>query len=102
MVLTCSSLNPENPGILDIWKAVMDHRERFMRSGLFEKKRRRQALDWMWSLVEEGLKERFKKNRSVMERLPGIINDVNEGKLAPTIAAEELLFSLDNGHAVST
>jgi len=100
-VLTCSSLDPENKGIQDIWQTVLDHREKFTRSGLLEKKRRRQALDWMWALVEEGLKDRFKKNRSVMEQLPGVIKAVDTGRMAPTAAAEKLLFSLDNGRTVS-
>ena len=100
-VLMCSSLNPENEGIQDIWQTVLDHRKRLKQSGLFEKKRRQQALDWMWALVEEGLKYRFQKNRSVMERLPGIVKAVDEGEMAPTVAAEELLFSLDNGRRVS-
>jgi len=99
-VLTCSALDSGNEGIKEIWQAVLDHRERFMKSGLFEKKRRRQALDWMWALVEEGLKDRFYKSRVIMEMLPGIKEDVEDGKLAPTVAAEELLFSLDNDHTV--
>jgi LAO/AO transport system kinase len=99
-VLTCSSLDPENDGIQAIWQAVLDHRERFMKSGLFDRKRRQQALDWMWALVEEGLKDRFYKSRSIIEALPRIKKDVDEGKLTPTVAAEELLFSLDKDHAV--
>ena len=99
-VLTCSSLDHGNEGIRAIWETVLDHRDRFMKSGLFEKKRRQQALDWMWALVEEGLKERFYKSRSIMEALPRIKKNVDEGKIAPTVAAEELLFSLDNDHAV--
>jgi LAO/AO transport system kinase len=99
-VLTCSALDPENDGIKNIWQTVLDHREKFLRSGLFEKKRRQQAIDWMWALVEEGLKERFYKNRSIIKALPRIKKDVDQGRLAPTVAAEELLFSLDNDHSV--
>jgi LAO/AO transport system kinase len=99
-VLTCSALGNENKGIKEIWRAVLDHRERFMKSGLFERKRRQQALDWMWALVEEGLKDRFYKSRAIMEMLPRIKKDVDDGKLAPTVAAEALLFSLDNDHSV--
>ena len=100
-VLTCSSLDSDDKGLREIWRTVLDHRERFMENGLLEKKRRGQALDWMWALVEEGLKRQFQQNRAVMERLPGITKDVNDGKLAPTVAAEKLLFSLDNVHTVS-
>jgi LAO/AO transport system kinase len=99
-VLTCSALEADNRGIEEIWQAVLDHRERFMKSGLFERKRRRQALDWMWALVEEGLKDRFYKSRAIGEMLPGIKKDVEEGRLTPTVAAEALLFSLDKGHTV--
>jgi LAO/AO transport system kinase len=60
-----------------------------------EQKRRKQALDWLWSLIEEGLKNRFKQHPDVKKRLPQIIHDVEKGTIAPTIAAEELLFLLD-------
>ena len=56
----------------------------------------RQAVDWMWSLVEEGLKARFYEHPEIKSRLRGITRHVAAGEMAPTVAADELLFSLDN------
>ncbi len=50
----------------------------------------------MWALVEEGLKERFKKNTKIKKKLPSIIKAIEKGKTAPTTAANELLHYLDN------
>jgi len=97
-VLTCSAL--EQTGIREIWQVVRKHHEQFSRSGELELKRRRQALDWMWSLVEEGLRQRFSENREIKKRLPRVIRAVERGEKAPPAAAEELLFLLDNGGRV--
>ncbi len=92
-VLTCSAL--EMTGIDKIWETILDHRERFISAGELEIKRKQQAIDWMWSLVEEGLHERFRKNSHVRNHLSEISREVAEGKTTPTIAAARLLAYLD-------
>jgi LAO/AO transport system kinase len=93
-VLTCSAL--EMTGIEAIWKTVCKHREVFAASHELQEKRRRQAVDWMWSLIDEGLKERFARQPDIKKLLPRIQRDVERGLLAPTAAADKLLFLLDN------
>jgi LAO/AO transport system kinase len=93
-VLTCSAV--AMTGIREIWQSVLTHRDKLTASGEFEQKRRRQALDWMWSLIEEGLKYRFNQNPEVKKRIPKLTRAVEKGVKAPTLAAEELLFFLDN------
>jgi LAO/AO transport system kinase len=61
-----------------------------------EEKRRQQAVDWMWSLVDDGLKERFIRQPDVKKQLPRILREVERGALASTAAADRLLFLLDN------
>ncbi len=92
-VLTCSAV--EKTGIHEIWQTVLDHRTKLSNTGELAQKRRQQALDWLWSLIEEGLKIRFKQNPDVKRRLPQIAHAVEKGITTPTIAAEELLFFLD-------
>jgi len=93
-VFTCSAR--DMTGIDTIWKAVLNHREVFSASHELEEKRRRQAVDWMWSLIDEGLKERFTHQPDIKKQLPRILRDVERGTLAPTGAADKLLFLLDN------
>jgi len=50
----------------------------------------------MWSLIDEGLTERFSRHPEVKKQLARITREVERGHLAPTTAAEKLLFSLDN------
>ena len=88
-VLTCSAVTLD--GIEDIWQTILDHRKKLEISGELREKRRRQALDWLWALVEEGLKDRFYRNPNVEKSLPQIIKAVEKGKTAPTIAADTLL-----------
>ncbi len=97
-VLACSSV--EMIGIDTIWESVLTHRKRLTPTGELEANRKRQAVDWMWSLVKEGLKERFYQNPEVNKLLPEILKEVESGKTASTLAAARLLFLLDNNPSV--
>jgi LAO/AO transport system kinase len=88
-VLTCSAVTMD--GIEDIWQTILDHRKKLERAGELDKKRRKQALDWLWALVEEGLRERFYRNPAVEKILPEIVEAVEKGETAPTAAAQRLL-----------
>jgi LAO/AO transport system kinase len=96
-VLLCSAR--EMTGIDAIWKTVLRHREAFSASRELDEKRRQQAVDWMWSLVDEGLKERFVHQPDIRKQLPRILREVERGTLAATAAADKLLFLLDNKSA---
>jgi LAO/AO transport system kinase len=87
-------------GIDDIWETVLDHRKKLTSTGELEANRKRQAVDWMWSLVKEGLQERFYKNSEVKKMLPGILKEVENGTTASTLAASRLLFLLDNNSCI--
>ena len=93
-VLTCSALNMV--GIDHIWSTVKEYRQRLSNTGELDEKRRRQALSWMWSRIEDGLRERFYSHPQVSSRLRDIEASVQRGELSPTVGAESLLFLLDN------
>ncbi|MDM8522369.1 methylmalonyl Co-A mutase-associated GTPase MeaB [Desulfococcaceae bacterium HSG8] len=92
-VMTCSAM--EVAGIDNIWRTISDHREKLSEAGELEEKRRSQSLDWMWSMVEDGLKERFYKNEKVKKSLTRLTLEVEKGITAPTLAANELLHLMD-------
>ena len=75
---------------------ILSHRKKTMMAGEMSVIRKRQSLDWMWSLIEEGLQERFEKNQHVKRELPGVSAAVEKGEASPTAAAKKLLFFLDN------
>jgi LAO/AO transport system kinase len=93
-VQTCSAL--EHSGIDRVWDMILSHRKKTMMASEFNVKRKKQSLDWMWSLVEEALQERFEKNQHVKRELPGVLAAVEKGETSPTVAAKRLLFLLDN------
>jgi len=92
-VLTCSAL--EQIGLDAIWEVVLDHRNKLMATGELDAKRRRQSLDWMWSLVEERMKDRLYNNAKIKAILPVLIRKVERGELSPTTAASKILACLD-------
>jgi LAO/AO transport system kinase len=92
-VLTCSAI--EMRGIDTIWETVLDHRARLMESGLLQQNRRKQAISWLWSLIEEGLKERFHRHPLVQKLLPDTVVEVESGRTTPSAAATRLLNLLD-------
>jgi LAO/AO transport system kinase len=95
-VMVCSSLEKTLSGLREIWNTVLDHRNKLSQTGELKEKRKAQELDWMWSLIDEGLQDQFNKNVNIKKRLPDILRNVETGKTAPTLAAKELLFLLDN------
>lgn len=93
-VMTCSAL--KMTGIEEIWNMMLEYKQKLTCSGELDIKRKKQAINWMWSLVEDGLKERFYRNPSVKQQLESIVKGVEKGTITPTSAAGKLLFSLDN------
>ena len=91
-VLTCSALTLA--GVDTFWETILEHRKRLSATGELEEKRRRQALAWMWSLIEDGLKERFFGNHTVKARLRDIEAAVERGDLSPTAAPKRCFFCL--------
>lgn len=88
-VKACSAT--EMTGLKEIWEMVLDHRSRFVKTGELEAKRRKQALDWMWDLINQGLKDSFNNNFKIRKRLEQVTDEVERGRTSPTVAAYELL-----------
>ncbi len=88
-VLACSSVL--EGGTDNIWLTILNHREKMKATGEFDQRRRKQALEWMWTLVDEGLKARFWENDRIAETIPDISAKVERDKISPSAAAEALL-----------
>ena len=93
-VLTCSAL--EMIDIDVIWDTVTEHHRKLTQTGELKANRKKQAVDWMWSLVKEGLNDRFFQNPEVKKVLPETIKEIENGTIASAIAASRLLDLLDN------
>lgn len=88
-VLAVSAMSGE--GIERFWDTILQHRAMLGADGLLAEKRRKQALDWMWTLIELGLQKRFHDHRAVQAALPEQIAAVAAGFATPATAAAVLL-----------
>ena len=88
-VLTCSAL--EGTGLDDVWQQVLDHRAALDAAGAFAEHRRRQQIDWMWTLVHERLRAAIQHDPRLRPTLSQHEADVAAGRLAPSAAARRVL-----------
>ncbi len=88
-VLTASALAKR--GIVEFWAEIERFRSTMIASGELEAKRRRQAVNWMWGLIDSGLRHYFREHPAVHAALPGLLHDVAEGRATPGFAATQLL-----------
>jgi LAO/AO transport system kinase len=87
-VLTYSALT--NSGIDELWSQVLTHKEKVTASGELATRRREQQVKWMWTMLEERLTARLRSDPAVRAKLRQAETAVAAGKLAPTLAVEEI------------
>ncbi|MDR1163816.1 MAG: methylmalonyl Co-A mutase-associated GTPase MeaB [Candidatus Accumulibacter sp.] len=90
--LTCSAYTGD--GVAELWAVVEEFRQNTTASGVFEKRRQQQNLDWMHSMVSEQLKRKFYNHPNVRMNIPLVEEMIVQGRLSPTRAAT-LLLALD-------
>ncbi|MEE4272035.1 MAG: methylmalonyl Co-A mutase-associated GTPase MeaB [Thermoanaerobaculales bacterium] len=88
-VVTTSALTGD--GLDDVHDAIVEHRRLLESDGAFEARRREQQLQWMWSLVDEGLRTSVREHPDVVKLIEGLERDVIEGRATATAAAEKIL-----------
>ena len=88
-VLTLSAQT--GAGVADFWQEIERHRKTLEESGELAQKRRRQALDWMWTLIDAELRNRFRHHEGVRHDLEKVSRCVTAGSMTPAAAAHRLL-----------
>ena len=88
-VLTMSAL--KNDGFDTFWSAVEAFHAKRRASGAFAARRASQGEAWMWQQVSNGLRRAFTEHQRVGKELPGTLQAVREGVMAPSTAARYLL-----------
>ncbi|MFE3451902.1 methylmalonyl Co-A mutase-associated GTPase MeaB [Nonomuraea sp. NPDC059194] len=84
-VLTCSGLT--GAGLDEVWGQVIAHQDRIDLAA----KRRRQQVQWTWTLVRDRLLAELRGNPSVASITAEVEREVLDGTLTPSLAAERLL-----------
>jgi LAO/AO transport system kinase len=88
-VLSASGLTGEGVGA--VWEMVLAHREALRASGEGEARRREQTRAWMWSLVDEGLRQSFRAHPAVANQVDALESEVEGLRTTPARAARALL-----------
>ena len=93
-VMTLSAL--EGRGVPELWEKISHFEKLQKANGKFNSRRKQQAGAWMWDRIDAGLKNAFRSNEAVQALLPNLVAEVNQGTMAPSVAARRLLESM--GH----
>lgn len=88
-VLTCSGLT--GAGLDEIWRRIGRHREVMTEIGEFDQRRRRQQVDWTWTMVHDTLRARLLADPAVEAVVPEVERQVRDGELTATLAAQRIL-----------
>ncbi|MFP2961064.1 methylmalonyl Co-A mutase-associated GTPase MeaB [Myxococcus sp. 1LA] len=88
-ITTCSAL--EGSGIEKLWTSVETQLGRSTASGALERRRKAQQVQWMWTMVQDGLRAALRAHPEVSALVPTLEADVREGRATPTSAALRVL-----------
>ncbi|MEU2003142.1 methylmalonyl Co-A mutase-associated GTPase MeaB [Rhodococcus sp. NPDC019627] len=96
-VITMSGL--EGVGLEEFWNTVQHHREVLTEAGRFEENRRRQQVDWTWTMVHDQLLRRLASNPRVKDIRGQVEQQVRDGSLTAALAAAQILDAFDGSDA---
>ena len=84
-------------GIPELWGMIEEHAAAVSASGEREARRREQARAWMWSLVDQGLRDAFRGHPEVADQVPALEREVEASRTTPAAAARLLLETFRKG-----
>jgi LAO/AO transport system kinase len=87
-VLTCSGL--ADLGLDELWAQIRRHRSLMDATGELVQKRREQQVRWMWSMIDDRLRDDLRSSPEVMRRLGDLEADVRAGTITPTAAVDDV------------
>jgi LAO/AO transport system kinase len=88
-VLSCSAR--EATGLDVVWERLEQHRTLLDSAGRLTAKRRDQQVGWAWTMVRDELLGRLHSHPAVRSLAPDLEQQVREGRLTATLAAERIL-----------
>ena len=88
-VITCSGRT--GSGLDEIWALIEEHRRLLVASGGFDQRRRDQRRQWMWSLVDEGLRNAVREHSEAAALARRLEREVVDGRSTASGAAARIL-----------
>jgi LAO/AO transport system kinase len=95
-VVTCSSL--DGSGIDEIWRIIGERMHERERSGALKAQRCAQTVKWMWSLVDEQIRDSLKQTDAIRRVAEDAERQVRIGALSAMLGAQGIVRALrDSG-----
>ncbi|MDU0477718.1 methylmalonyl Co-A mutase-associated GTPase MeaB [Staphylococcus chromogenes] len=91
--LTMSAV--DGSGIDEFWSHILKHQETMHAAGEFDRRRREQQVGWMWSMVHETILQRLNTSAAVVQERSLVEEELRNGNITPTLAAERILRAFD-------
>ena len=82
-------------GLPELWTVIQAFKKQTTESGVFQKRRDGQLLDWMHSMIDEHIHNLFFEDRVITGRMPEVKAAVLDGTISPTQAVKELIGMFD-------
>lgn len=98
--LACSSITGE--GIPQLCEVIQDFVTRTKSTGVFERRRTLQSMEWVYSMVQEYLRSSFFNHPKIRKVLREVERGVMSGRYSPTMAADILLREYESGQRAGT
>jgi len=87
--ITCSAF--EQPTLQVLWDIILDFVKNTQESGAFGERRKQQSIEWMHSMIEEELRNRFLRNEKIRNLLPEIERQVADNTLPAATAVHQIM-----------
>jgi LAO/AO transport system kinase len=87
-VVVCSGL--ADLGLHELWEQIRVHREKMGATGELDERRRAQQVRWMWSMLDDRLRDDLRASDEVTDRIGALEDRVRRGELTATMAVDEV------------
>jgi LAO/AO transport system kinase len=84
----------EHTGLDAIWADVLTHRAKLERAGLFQERRRSQAVRWMWDSVNDHIQRALRETPAIRDLSAHLEAEVRDGRTTAAAASEEIVRAL--------
>lgn len=95
----CSAL--KKTSLLELWAVMREFEKVTKQSGAFENRRKRQAIAWVKTMIDEHLHNLFYEDPVIKGRLPEVRAAVLAGVVSPSQAVAELIKTFDIDRAAA-
>ncbi|MGV6846199.1 MAG: methylmalonyl Co-A mutase-associated GTPase MeaB [Lutibacter sp.] len=81
----------ENKGIEQVWNLILSFEEKLKQNGFFFENRNKQQIQWMYTNIEDQLKQMFYQSDVVSSKLKSLEGAIKSSEISPVKAAEYLI-----------